>query len=54
MTVKVAFLALLVGICSVVAEYTQPTIWPQVQYTFIVHLCIAHRTGVDKSSYVFS
>lgn len=30
MSVRVAILALLVGVLSVVAEYTQPTIWPQV------------------------
>lgn len=30
MSVRIAILALLVGVLSVVAEYTQPTIWPQV------------------------
>jgi len=30
MSIRVAILAILVGVISVVAEYTQPSIWPQV------------------------
>lgn len=59
MSFKLAFLVILIGICSSLGAYVQPTIWPQVgkialsfnapEADFVIALSAYHFTFVPKS-----
>ena len=54
MSIRVAILAILVGVISVVAEYTQPSIWPQVSPPDLVAINHSSLTFLQRKIFISS